>query len=106
MGESMQKKTLYSPSSPRTQDLPDLPEGDSVAQEWKTYNRQVARLLAEGWLGKFALVKEEVIVSIWDTQRDTLQAGQERFGQEPFLVQEIQPVLRPRRDGYRRLCWD
>jgi hypothetical protein len=70
------------------------------------YKREVGRLLAEGHRGKFALVKGNTVVGVWDTLRDALQEGQKRFGQEDFLVQEIQPFLPPSRNGYRRLCRD
>ena len=70
------------------------------------YKREVGRLLAEGCGGKFALVKGNAVIGVWDTLREALQEGQKRFGQEDFLVQEIQPFLHPSRNGYRRLCRD
>ncbi|HEY7308064.1 MAG TPA: hypothetical protein VH643_01770 [Gemmataceae bacterium] len=91
---------------PRIQSLDDLPEGDSVAVEWQTFKRTVARLLAEGCGGKLALVKGDAIIGVWDTLREALHEGQKRFGQEDFLVQEIQPFLPFSRNGYRRLCRD
>jgi hypothetical protein len=31
------------------------------------------------------------VVSIWDSQRDALEASRERFGLEPILVKHIDP---------------
>jgi hypothetical protein len=94
----------YFSQHPRPQDLPDLPEGEPLAQEWKTFKREVVRLLAEGHVGRHALIKGEVVVSVWDTLRDACQAGHDRFGLEPFMVHEIQPVERPIRIGYYFRC--
>jgi hypothetical protein len=90
----------YFTQLPRPQDLPDLPEDNPLHREWKTYKREVGRLLAAGQTGRFALVKGDAIVSNWDTRNDATQAGRERFGQEMLMVQEIQPIIRPLRTGY------
>jgi hypothetical protein len=102
--EQTQWLMAYHAQLPRPQDVPDLPEGDALAAEWRAYKREVGRLLAEGQVGRFALVRGDAVVSLWDTRNDAIQAGSERFGHTPFLVQEIQPFLRPLRVGYRRLC--
>jgi hypothetical protein len=57
--------------------------------EANTYRREVARLLAEGHAGRYALIKGDEVVSIWDTQRDALQAGCDQYGLEPFAVVKI-----------------
>jgi hypothetical protein len=97
--EQRQEMMAYHLQLPRPQDLPDLPEDDPLAREWRTYKREVVRLLAEGEVGRHALVKGDAVVSIWDTRRDAIQAGRERFGLEVFMVHEIQPVERPIRIG-------
>jgi hypothetical protein len=79
--------------------IPDLPEGEPFAREWNTFKREAARLIAAGERGRFALIKGDSIVSTWDTLRDALQAGRERFGGEPVFVQEIQPYVRQVRWG-------
>jgi hypothetical protein len=104
--EQEQMMRSYSLQLPRPQDLPDLPEDDPLHCEWKAYKREVGRLLAEGQTGRFALVKGDAVVSVWDTRSDATQAGRERFGRDMFMVQEIQPVVRPLRFGYRRICRD
>jgi hypothetical protein len=57
----------------------------------ETYRREVGRLLAEGHAGRHALIKGEEVVSIWDTQRDALQAGRDQFGLEDIAVVKIDP---------------
>jgi hypothetical protein len=59
-------------------------------QELATYRRELARLLLEGETGRFALIHGDEVVSVWDTRRDAVQAGQDKFGLESFLVQQIQ----------------
>ena len=60
-----------------------------LEREAETYRREVGRLLAEGHAGRHALIKGGEVVSIWDTQRDALQAGCEKFGLDPFAVVKI-----------------
>jgi len=102
--EKTQQMISFQFGLPRPQDMDDLPEDDPLAQEWKAYKREVGRLLAEGHVGRHALVKGDVVISIWDTYRDAMQAGRQQFGLEKFMVHEIQPVERPLRTGYYRLC--
>jgi hypothetical protein len=102
IGEEEQQLLAYFFQSPRPQDIPDLPEGELLAAEWAAYKREVARLLAEGHQGRFALVRGDHVHSVWDTERDALQAGRTLFGQEPFMVHQIRPVERPAKFGYYR----
>jgi hypothetical protein len=62
-----------------------------MAGEFAACLRELPRLLAEGHAGRYALLKGEELLSVWDTQRDVLQAGYERFGLEPFAVKQIDP---------------
>lgn len=64
---------------------------EPLAQELRTFLRELPRLLAEGNEGRFALVKGSDIVSVWDTSDDAYQAGCERYGMGPFLAQPINP---------------
>src|SRR5437016_11836680 len=57
-----------------------------LEREAETYRREVGRLLAEGHAGRHALIKGDEVVSIWDTQRDALRAGREKFGLEDIAV--------------------
>ena len=87
-------------------DLPEESADPALAAEWKAFRREVARLLAEGQRGRFALVKAGHPLTVWDTLADAARAGRLLFGTQPCLVQEIQPSLRPLRVGYNRPCRD
>ena len=65
-----------------------------LEREFDTYRRELPRLVREGHAVRWALIKEDAVISVWDTQRDVLQAGHERFALEPFAVKRIDP-----RDG-------
>jgi hypothetical protein len=84
--------------------VPDPRPGEPFAEEWRTFKREVYPLLNAGNRGRFALIKGEQVVSVWDTLRDALQAGRERFGKEPFFVQEVQLYVKSIRSGYVRQC--
>jgi len=62
-----------------------------LEREAETYRREVGRLLAEGHAGRHVLIKGDEIVSIWDTQRDALQAGRDQFELEDIAVVKIDP---------------
>jgi hypothetical protein len=62
-----------------------------LEQEIRTYVRELPRLLADGEANRFALIKGDEVISIWDTQRDAIQAGSERYGLEPFAAKKIDP---------------
>lgn len=62
-----------------------------LEREAETYRREVGQLLAEGHAGRYALLKGDAVVSIWDTQRDALQAGRDQFGLEDIAVVKIDP---------------
>jgi hypothetical protein len=57
-------------------------------RELQTYRRELPRLLAAGHEGKFALVHGDT-VDVFGAEEDAVQAGDERFGLEPFLVKQI-----------------
>jgi hypothetical protein len=66
----------------------------ALEQELATYRRELARLLLAGEVGRFALIHGDEVVSVWDTRRDAVQAGQDKFGPESFLVQQVQRETR------------
>jgi hypothetical protein len=41
----------------------------------------------------------QVVITVCDSASEAMIAGRERFGQAPFLVQEIQPFVRRLRWG-------
>jgi hypothetical protein len=68
---------------------------DLLATELATYQRELPRLLTDGEEGRWVLVRGSQVVSTWDTFEDAIQVGYDRFGQTPFLVQQVlteQPV--------------
>jgi hypothetical protein len=64
---------------------------ERLEREFTTYRRELPRLLSEGDAGRFAVIREDQVVSIWDTQRDAIQVARERFGLEPVTVKKIDP---------------
>jgi hypothetical protein len=60
-----------------------------LAAEVATYRRELPRLLEEGEGGRFAVIKGDQVLATWDSYRDALQYGYERFGDHPFMAQRI-----------------
>lgn len=73
------------------QSLPPIfpAELEPFAEEIRTYFRELPRLLDEGWQGRYALVKADAIHGVWDTQRDAIRVGREKFPEGGFLAQPI-----------------
>ncbi len=88
------------PSTSQTISWSDLPAhqpNSLLAVEWETYRREVGRLLSEGLEGKFALIKGEQIVGVYETWDSARQAGLEEYLLQPHMVHPIlsqEPVLR------------
>jgi hypothetical protein len=59
-----------------------------LEKELETYRRELPNLLTQA--GKYALVKEDKVVSTWGTYEDALQEGYRLFDLSPFLVKQIQ----------------
>ena len=59
----------------------------ALEKELATYRKELPSLLAQE--GKYVLIHGDEMAGIWDTQEDAVQAGDERFGLEPFLVKQI-----------------
>ncbi|HKB39171.1 MAG TPA: hypothetical protein VKD72_22215 [Gemmataceae bacterium] len=86
-------------------ELPEARPGDVLSQEWDTYRREVARLLAEGHEGKFVLIKGGQVIAVHDTWDAAREAGLRLYLLEPFLVRQVcaqEPLLRLR--GYSLPC--
>ena len=71
-------------------ELPPARPGDTLAEEWETYRREVGRLLAEGNEGRHILIKGREIIGIWDTQEEALAIAYQKFLLQAFLVHQIQ----------------
>jgi hypothetical protein len=59
----------------------------SLDREIATYARELPSLQMHS--GKFVLIKADEVAGIFDSYRDALKAGYERFKLEPFLVKQI-----------------
>jgi hypothetical protein len=68
-----------------------MADTEFFTKELATYEREKSRLVAESE-GKYALIRGDVVVSVWDTYEDALKAGYSQFGLEPFLVKRIQGI--------------
>ncbi|MBM3335983.1 hypothetical protein FJY63_15095 [Candidatus Sumerlaeota bacterium] len=62
--------------------------------ELKTFEAHKSELIGSS-KGKYALVKEDRIVNVFDAKMDAIRQGYERFGTKPFLVKQIVEVEVP-----------
>jgi hypothetical protein len=65
---------------------------ERALRDLATYRRELPRLLQEGQAGRYALIKNDQVVSVWDTVGDAVQAGAECFGPEPVATYKINPL--------------
>ena len=76
------------------------PQPDSpVYQEVLTFRRELPRLLAEGNEGKWALIKGNEIIGVYDSFDDADRVGLKQFLSERYILQPVrewQPLLRMR----------
>lgn len=61
-----------------------------LKEELETFHKALPSLLDR--VGKYTLVKDRRIVSIWDTYKDAIQEGYKQFVLSSFLVKQIQPI--------------
>jgi hypothetical protein len=73
-------------------------EPTTIPEKWKplfreltTYYRRLPELLAEGEAGRYAVIHGDELCNTWDTVGDALQYGHERFGDQPFMVHQVDP---------------
>ena len=66
--------------------VPNPPEGANLPPEWRALLRELPRLLAEGQGGKWALIRGEEIVAVFDTWDDAHEEGHWRYGLRGFLT--------------------
>ncbi len=57
--------------------------------EFETYYRELPQLIEDGQDGRYAIIKGAEFGGTWDTYRDALQYGYDRFGTGPFLAQQV-----------------
>lgn len=78
-------------------ELPDGSPDSPIAGEWNLYRREVGRLLAEGHENKWALIKGDEIVGIWDTEKEARAVALRKYLMKPCLIHQVrsrEPVLR------------
>jgi hypothetical protein len=73
--------------------------GEPGGQEWNTYLREVGRLLAEGHEGKWALIKGDDVIGLFDSREEARAEGLRRFLLQAQFIHQIrayEPVVRLR----------
>lgn len=78
-------------------ELTDLPAGNRIATEWNYYRRNIGRFLAEGQEGRWALIKGEELIGIWDTEKEANDVRLQRFLMQDVLLKQIlerEPIIR------------
>lgn len=65
-----------------------------LEQEIKYFETARDQLLGKA-KGKFALIKGDKLIDIFENQLDAIKIGYEKFGNEPFLVKQILEVDTP-----------
>lgn len=95
-----QPVATQAPARPTTihwSELQEAPPNSPIGVEWNFYRREVGRLLAEGYEGRWVLVKGEEIIGIWGTREEAFAAANKHYLMQPNLVKQIlthEPVLR------------
>lgn len=64
----------------------------NLQTELATYHRHLPDWL--GQQGRFVLIKSDGVAGMFDSYRDALTAGYQRFGLKSFLVKQITPEER------------
>lgn len=88
------------PQTARTVPWTELPPADPnepLAAEWETYRRELGRLLAEGQEGKYAVIKGDEIIGIYETWDEARRVGLEKYLLQGHMVRPIlsrEPVIR------------
>jgi len=61
---------------------------EMLTKELQTYVAKKSELIGKS-KGKFALIKDNEVIDIFDTKIDAIRQGYERFGNVPFFVKQI-----------------
>ena len=62
-----------------------------LQKEIETYVAKLPELVGSS-IGKFVLIKGDVVEGVYDTYADALKIGYQKFKLEPFLVKQIAPA--------------
>ena len=77
--------------------LAEHPTDSPIYREMQTFRRELPRLVAEGHEGKWALIKGDEIIGLYESFDDGCRAGWERYLRQRFIVQPVrewQPLFR------------
>ena len=77
--------------------FPPAQPGEPLAAEWETYRREIGKLLANGLEGKYALIRGDEIVGIYDSWNAARRVGLEKYLLTAHMVHPIiaeEPVIR------------
>ena len=66
---------------------------NQLEKELATYESRKQEFVASNE-GKFVLIQGDEVAGFWDTYKDALAAGYQKFGLTPFLVKRIQGIER------------
>jgi hypothetical protein len=61
---------------------------EMLKRELETYEANKSQLIGKS-NGKFALIKDDKVIGVFDTKIDAIRQGYERFGNVPFFVKQI-----------------
>ncbi len=64
-----------------------------LEKELQTFEAHKSKLLASN-AGRFALIKDDSVIDVFDTHLDAIQQGYRHCGNVPFLVKEITHIER------------
>jgi hypothetical protein len=65
---------------------------ERLQRDLETYRRELPGLLHQGHAGRYAVIKDDLVLSVWDTLADALQAAGERFGDTLVATYKINPL--------------
>ena len=66
-------------------------EKDLLNEELEAYEKNKPDLVGKN-LGKFVLIKGKEIIGIYESEKDAINSGFEKFGNVPFLVKKIEEI--------------
>ncbi len=81
--------TVVPPSKPLAERAPVPENWKPLFRELTAYFRQLPQLLSDGETGRYAVVQGDQLVNTWDSYRDALQYGNERFGDQLYLIHQV-----------------
>ena len=62
-----------------------------LSKEIETFNNNKEILLRDH-SGKFVLIKDDKVIETYDSQKDAIKVGIDKFGNSPFLVKKVEEV--------------